>query len=95
MTALGIFELYKVSVNPQSALSANFFMGSLALGWGLFNVVEGLINHHFLQVHHVIQRSTDPTRFLVDLSFLAFGLFLIVTGVQLRRAALRPPDFQQ
>jgi len=26
---------------------------TLILGWGVFNLVEGLIDHHLLQLHHV------------------------------------------
>lgn len=29
------------------------FTGQLLLGWGLFNLVEGVANHHLLELHHV------------------------------------------
>jgi uncharacterized membrane protein len=25
----------------------------MILGWGLFNLVEGVIDHHLLNIHHV------------------------------------------
>ncbi|MBY0055075.1 DUF2243 domain-containing protein [Brevibacillus agri] len=29
------------------------FWGSFLLGGGTFNLVEGIINHHILQLHHL------------------------------------------
>ena len=31
----------------------SFHVGLLVAGWGFFNVVEGLIDHQLLGVHHV------------------------------------------
>ena len=31
----------------------SFYFGLLVAGWGFFNVVEGLIDHQLLGVHHV------------------------------------------
>jgi uncharacterized membrane protein len=33
--------------------SVRAFTGQLILGWGLFNLVEGIIDHHILSLHHV------------------------------------------
>jgi uncharacterized membrane protein len=47
------------------------------VGWGLFNLVEGLIDHQILGVHHVHE---GPYRLWWDLGFLAFGAALIAVG---------------
>jgi uncharacterized membrane protein len=52
-------------------------IGPLLAGWGLFNLIEGLVNHHILALHHV--RSGDH-QIWYDLGFLALGLLLIVLG---------------
>jgi uncharacterized membrane protein len=31
------------------------FSGSMIAGWGLFNLVEGIIDHHILGIHHVVE----------------------------------------
>ncbi|HSJ55754.1 MAG TPA: DUF2243 domain-containing protein [Anaerolineae bacterium] len=31
------------------------FGGQLLLGWGLFNLVEGVVDHHLLAIHYVRQ----------------------------------------
>jgi uncharacterized membrane protein len=46
------------------------FVGLLLIGFGGFNTIEGIINHHILQMHHIIE-VPDPIIF--DLTFLAVG----------------------
>ena len=49
------------------------------LGWGLFNLVEGLIDHQLLQIHHVHENGNH---FLWDMAFLASGIVLILVGLR-------------
>ncbi|MCU0282352.1 MAG: DUF2243 domain-containing protein [Candidatus Nanopelagicales bacterium] len=58
-------------------------MGLLLLGWGLFNLVEGAVNHHLLGLHHVRDDLGGPLAW--DLGFLAFGLLLVLIGGLLAR----------
>lgn len=53
-------------------------IGLLLVGWGLFNIVEGLIDHHLLGIHHVRDDVSAPLPW--DLGFLAFGVALVATG---------------
>jgi uncharacterized membrane protein len=62
-------------------------VGLLLLGWGVFNVVEGLVDHQLLGVHHVRDDLGGPLSW--DLGFLAFGALLAVAGAMLHRR--RPP----
>jgi uncharacterized membrane protein len=55
--------------------------GMLLAGWGVFNVVEGLIDHQLLGIHHVRDDLGAPLGW--DLAFLAFGVVLIVAGIAL------------
>jgi uncharacterized membrane protein len=61
------------------------------LGWGLFNLVEGVIDHHILGVHHVFERaglSTWDGLFLASgVLFIAFGWMQIRSAEPDRRAA--------
>ena len=52
-------------------------IGSMALGWGLFNLVEGIIDHHLLHIHHV---TGTENHLIWYLAFLASGLLLIGIG---------------
>lgn len=61
-------------------------IGGLLAGWGGFNLVEGLVNHHLLELHHV-REVAEPLPW--DLGFLASGVLLLVGGLALIRAAPR------
>jgi uncharacterized membrane protein len=58
--------------------------GLLLAGWGVFNVVEGTIDHLLLGIHHVRDDLGGPIGW--DLGFLAFGLVLIAAGAALSGA---------
>jgi uncharacterized membrane protein len=56
-------------------------VGLILAGWGLFNIVEGLVDHLVLGLHHVRDDLGGPLSW--DLGFLAFGAVLVVTGAAL------------
>jgi uncharacterized membrane protein len=53
------------------------------IGGGIFNLVEGIINHHILQIHRVRPDAAAPL--LYDLGFLASGAVLLAAGILLRK----------
>jgi len=69
------------------APSWSFHFGLVLAGWGIFNVVEGLIDHQILGVHHVRDDLGAPLSW--DIGFLAFGVLLILIGLMLHRRGLR------
>ena len=73
----------------QGRLAPNwrFHTGLLLAGWGLFNVVEGLVDHQILGVHHVRDDLGAPLAW--DLGFLAFGAAQVVLGSAVHRAGRR------
>lgn len=78
MTLAGIVALWRAGQRPEVPWFTRSMVGGLALGWGLFNLVEGLINHHILHIHHV----TETANHLIwDLAFLASGLALMGVGL--------------
>jgi uncharacterized membrane protein len=96
MTALGIAMLWRAGQRADVPWSTRTFAGSLMLGWGMFNVVEGIIDHHVLGLHHVHPGAGELAW---DLGFLAFGALLIIGGSSLiasgrherRPRGARPP----
>jgi uncharacterized membrane protein len=55
--------------------------GMLLAGWGAFNLVEGLIDHQILGLHHVRDDLGAPLGW--DLGFLALGALLVAGGLAL------------
>jgi uncharacterized membrane protein len=76
-TAIGIGMLWHAVKRNDVLLSSRAFLGSILLGYGLFNFVEGLIDHHILNLHHVYERLGQS---VWDYVFLASGIALIATG---------------
>ncbi|SFC09076.1 Uncharacterized membrane protein [Halobiforma haloterrestris] len=59
--------------------SGRALLGSTIAGWGVFNLVEGIVNHHLLGIHHV--RPDGPGGvFLWDVGFLLSGALFIAGG---------------
>ncbi|CAA9377041.1 MAG: hypothetical protein AVDCRST_MAG60-588 [uncultured Nocardioides sp.] len=69
------------------APNARFHVGGALVGWGLFNVVEGVVDHQVLGVHHVRDDLGGPLSW--DLGFLFLGLTLVVIGWLVQRAGER------
>jgi uncharacterized membrane protein len=86
MTALGLAMLWRVVRRGDGPLSTRTFVGSLALGWGIFNLVEGIINHHLLHLHHVTETANHLAW---DIAFLISGVVLIAVGWTAIRAGRR------
>ncbi|WP_038020083.1 DUF2243 domain-containing protein [Thermithiobacillus tepidarius DSM 3134] len=89
VTAWGIFLLWSVARQPVALPPTRWFMGLLAMGWGFFNLVEGLIDHQLLGIHHVKYAGNmhwDAPLMAWDYGFLVFGgLALIALGWLLAR----------
>jgi uncharacterized membrane protein len=60
-------------------------IGLLLAGWGAFNLVEGLVDHVLLGVHHVRDDLGGPASW--DLGFLLLGLVQVVVGTLLHRSS--------
>ncbi len=77
MTIVGVVLLWKIAKRNDVVWSSKTFFGSILIGIGLFDFVEGIIDHQILAVHHV---KPGPHEFAWDMGFLALGLFLILIG---------------
>ena len=62
-------------------------LGGVLLGWGAFNLVEGLVNHHLLGVHHVRDDLGGPV--VWDIGFLVASAALLLAGWWLHRSGRR------
>lgn len=81
MTVAGLGLLFKAGGRADVRWSGKAFTGAMLLGWGMFNLVEGIIDHHILGLHHVMEYA--PDQLPADLAFLAFGLALALGGAWL------------
>lgn len=82
---IGVWVLWRRTTDWRWAISGRALFGWLLVGWGLFNFVEGIVDHQILTIHHV-REGADNT-WLHDGGFLAFGALLLVGGWLLTRSA--------
>lgn len=87
LCAVGIGLLFRAGRRADVAWSGSLLVGSLVAGWGLFNLVEGVLDHLVLQIHHVHPGEHQPAW---DLGFVLLGgLGLLLLGYLLGRRADR------
>jgi uncharacterized membrane protein len=88
-TITGIYLLWKLLKRPGINRSGYLLTGGMTGGWGLFNVVEGIIDHQILKLHNV--RELTPNKDLWNYGFLVFGVLLILAGWAMIRNGMRNP----
>ena len=71
ITLAGILLLYRAARQGASFPPLRWFVGLLVGGWGAFNAVEGVIDHHLLQLHHVRDLPSHMPGY--DYAFLLIG----------------------
>lgn len=76
-TAISIALLWHAGKQKDVPWSGKTFFGAQLLGWGIFNLVEGVIDHHILGLHHVVERLGLS---IYDYLFLLSGIIFIVAG---------------
>jgi uncharacterized membrane protein len=87
--AIGLGLLHR-AIRRGDAWSGHRLIGGMCLGWGAFNLVEGIVDHHVLGLHHVREAAANPLWW--DLAFLALGAALVAVGIALARRAGRRSD---
>jgi uncharacterized membrane protein len=88
-TAVSIKLLWDAAKKRDVPWSGRMFWGSLFIGWGIFNLVEGIIDHYILQIHHVVERAGLS---VYDHLFLASGVIFIIAGMSMIRSASKEID---
>jgi uncharacterized membrane protein len=82
---IGVYWLLRDARRGSPLPGSKAFTGLLILGWGLFNLVEGIIDHHLLALHHVHDLPVHVR--LYDWLFLGIcGAGFILLGWALARA---------
>ena len=85
VTVAGVFVLLSSNGARHEEGGMRTLIGGALVGWGLFNVVEGLIDHHILNLHHV---RPGVDELVYDVAFLAWGVIMLAGGAWLIRAAV-------
>jgi uncharacterized membrane protein len=80
LVAIGLVLLWRGAQRKRGPWSGKMLAGTLLMGFGIFNLVEGLINHQLLGIHHV-NETVPPAHWIYwDLGFLAWGAAMLAGG---------------
>jgi len=91
-TTIGVFLLWNLLNKKNINTSKYLLWGGLSMGWGLFNLVEGIIDHQLLKLHNV--REFSPHQEVWNYGFLIFGLLLVILGWYWRKKGMStPPEY--
>jgi len=77
---LGLIVLWRAARRTHIGWSSKLLAATLLMGFGLFNLVEGMVNHHLLGIHHVNETVPREQWIYWDLGFLAWGAAMLTGG---------------
>jgi len=86
-SAMWVVVFVGLALIRKSVPRRRVLYGLVLAGWGAFNVVEGIVDHELLGIHHV--RSGADHR-VYDWAFLGISILLIVAGCWLARGRAEP-----
>ncbi|MCW3079443.1 MAG: hypothetical protein JWR87_873 [Segetibacter sp.] len=78
---VGVALMWKLLKRNDINNSGKLLTGGLILGWGVFNIVEGVIDHQLLKLHNVMEQS--PNHHVANFSFLGISVIMLITGYAL------------
>jgi uncharacterized membrane protein len=81
ITFIGVIMLFRLSKRTDVVKSSSIFAGGLLLGWAIFNIVEGIIDHYILKLHNVREITSNPS--VYNHAFTVFSLSLFIVGLVL------------
>lgn len=84
LTLAGVALLFRAARQTAAGWSGRVLGGAMLAGWGVFNLVEGLVDHQLLGIHHVLPGR--PYEFAADMAFLGSGVAFILIGNLLARS---------
>ena len=88
-TAAGLAILWRASRRAHVAWSGALLPASFLVGFGVFNLVEGVIDHHLLGIHHVNETVPREQWIYWDVAFLVWGAAMLIAGWTMLRQARR------
>ena len=87
--AAGLVVLWRASRRTHLRWSSKLLAGTLLMGFGLFNLIEGIVDHQILGIHHVNETAPREHWIYWDIAFLIWGAAMLVGGWLLLRAGRR------
>ncbi|WP_186420686.1 DUF2243 domain-containing protein [Bosea sp. CS1GBMeth4] len=84
-TGVALYVLWRYSRREHIRWSGRLLPGAMLMGFGIFNIAEGLINHQILGLHHVNETVPRTQWIYWDVAFLIWGAAMAAGGWNLLR----------
>jgi uncharacterized membrane protein len=85
-TLTGMILLWRKSSQLHNPWSWKMLVGTVLMGFGIFNLVEGIIDHQLPGIHHV-NETVPPDQWIYwDLGFLVWRALMLAGGWLLLQA---------
>jgi uncharacterized membrane protein len=75
---IGVLMLWKLLHRKDVNKSGKLLGGGMLMGWGIFNIVEGIIDHQILKLHNVIEVAIDHN--IGNYAFLGGSIIMLIIG---------------
>jgi len=82
---LGLIVLWRTAHRSHLWWSGRLLVGTLLMGFGLFNLVEGIVDHQLLGLHHVNETAPREQWIYWDIGFLLWGAAMLIGGWVIQR----------
>ena len=86
---IGLVVLWRAAHRSHLWWSGKMLIGTMLMGFGIFNIVEGIVDHHVLKIHHVNETVPMDQWIYWDVGFLVWGAAMLVGGWALLNAGKR------
>nr|WP_245430854.1 DUF2243 domain-containing protein [Rhodoplanes roseus] len=80
---VGLILLWRSAHRRHLYWSNKLLVATMLIGLGAFNLVEGLINHQILGIHHVNETAPREHWLAWDIGFLVWGAAMLIGGLAL------------
>ena len=87
---IGLVLLWRTAHRSHLWWSSRLLLGTVMMGFGIFNLAEGLIDHHLLGLHHVNETVPRGQWIYWDIGFLILGAAILIAGWWVYRSGRRP-----
>ena len=77
---LGLILLWRTAHRVHLWWSGRLLIGTLLMGFGIFNLVEGIVDHQILGLHHVNETVPASQWLYWDIGFLVWGALMLIGG---------------
>jgi uncharacterized membrane protein len=86
---LGLVVLWRTAHKSHLRWAGKTLLGTMLMGFGIFNLVEGVIDHQLLGIHHVNETVPEDQWIYWDIGFLIWGALMLIGGLALSRQGKR------